>query len=120
MSTAASRLGVAELKIACAPHRFDVQKASTNPKNPRIKLEVSPASRGGISMERIITELVQDFEQGKMTRRQLIRSLTVAASAAAGLSGAPAATAAPPDGYVARVVSLNHVSYQVSDYKKCR
>jgi catechol 2,3-dioxygenase-like lactoylglutathione lyase family enzyme len=71
-------------------------------------------------MERIITKLVQDFEQGKMTRRQLIQSLTVAATAAAGLSAVPAAAAAPADGYVARVVSLNHVSYQVSDYKKCR
>jgi len=71
-------------------------------------------------MERIITKLVQDFEQGKMTRRQLIRSLTVAATAAAGLNAAPTAAAAPADGYVARVVSLNHVSYQVSDYKKCR
>src|SRR5207302_10921043 len=70
--------------------------------------------------ERIITKLVQDFEQGKMTRRQLIQGLTVAATAAAGLNTVPTASAAPAEGYVARVVSLNHVSYQVSDYKKCR
>jgi catechol 2,3-dioxygenase-like lactoylglutathione lyase family enzyme len=71
-------------------------------------------------MERIITKLVEDFEQGKMTRRQLVRSLTVAASAAAGLGGAASAAEAAPDGYVARVTAINHVSYQVSDYKKCR
>ena len=33
-------------------------------------------------MEQIITKLVQDFEQGKMTRRQLIKNLTIAAAAA--------------------------------------
>ena len=34
-------------------------------------------------MEAIIAKLLQDFEQGKMSRRQLIRSLAVTASAAA-------------------------------------
>ena len=71
-------------------------------------------------MENIIAKLLQDFEQGKMTRRQLIKSLAVAATASSALTAAPAAPAAPQAGYVARVVSLNHVSYQVSDYKKCR
>jgi len=60
--------------------------------------------------------LLQDFEQGKMTRRQLIQSLALAATAASAASAAPA----PPDGYVAKAVSINHVSYQVSDYKKVR
>src|SRR5438309_10334252 len=67
-------------------------------------------------MERIITKLVQDFEQGKMTRRQLIKTLTVAATAATTLGEAAAA----PEGYVAKATAFNHVSYQVSDYKKCR
>jgi len=69
-------------------------------------------------MEQIITKLVQDFEQGKMTRRQLIRSLTIAAAAATGTASAAAAPA--PEGYVAKVNAFNHVSYQVNDYKKCR
>src|ERR1041385_9355278 len=69
-------------------------------------------------MEHIITKLVQDFEQGKMTRRQLIQSLTIAATAAA--SGSSASAAPAPEGYVAKVTAFNHVSYQVSDYKKCR
>ena len=71
-------------------------------------------------MEKIITKLVQDFEQGKMTRRQLIQSLTLAAAAAvSGVSAAPAAPA-QATGYVAKALAFNHVSYQVSDYKKCR
>ena len=69
-------------------------------------------------MEHIITKLVQDFEQGKMTRRQLIQSLTIAATAAATSSTVAAAPAA--EGYVAKVTAFNHVSYQVADYKKCR
>ena len=70
-------------------------------------------------MEQIITKLVQDFEQGKMTRRQLIKSLTITATAATTLNTASAAPA-PPEGYVAKATAFNHVSYQVSDYKKCR
>ena len=66
-------------------------------------------------MENIIAKLLQDFEQGKMTRRQLIQSLALTATAASALSEA---SAAPAD--VARVVSLNHVSYQVADYTKVR
>jgi catechol 2,3-dioxygenase-like lactoylglutathione lyase family enzyme len=68
-------------------------------------------------MEQIITKLVQDFEQGKMTRRQLIKSLTITATAATTLGEA---SAAPAEGYVAKATAFNHVSYQVSDYKKCR
>jgi len=66
-------------------------------------------------MEHIMAKLLQDFEQGKMNRRQLIQSLALAATAAA----ASAATAA------AAIQSSpsrlhNHVSYQVADYAKTR
>jgi hypothetical protein len=47
---------------------------------------------GGQAMESVIAKLLQDFEQGKMNRRQLIQSLSLAAAAAAGM--APAARAA--------------------------
>jgi hypothetical protein len=46
-------------------------------------------------MESIIAKLLQDFEQGKMTRRQLIRSLSIAATAASAAKAAPAFAAAP-------------------------
>jgi catechol-2,3-dioxygenase len=66
-------------------------------------------------MEHIVANLLQDFEQGKMNRRQLIQSLAVAAMVAA-TSAAPAAA----DSKVAQAVYINHVSYQVADYTKTR
>src|SRR5260370_16791561 len=71
---------------------------------------------GGHAMEHIMAKLLQDFEQGKMTRRQLIQSLTIAATAAAA-SAAPSAAA---DSKVAQAVYINHISYQVADYAKTR
>jgi catechol 2,3-dioxygenase-like lactoylglutathione lyase family enzyme len=67
-------------------------------------------------MEHIMAKLLQDFEQGKMTRRQLIQSLTLAATAAAAI----ATPAAGADSTVAQAVYINHVSYQVADYVKTR
>ena len=64
-------------------------------------------------MEHIIAKLVQDFEQGKMTRRQLIQSLALTVTAASGVG--TAAAAAP-----ANAAYINHVSMQVSDYTKTR
>jgi catechol 2,3-dioxygenase-like lactoylglutathione lyase family enzyme len=66
-------------------------------------------------MEHIMAKLLQDFEQGKMTRRQLIQSLALAATAAA--SAAPATAAGTK---VAQAVYINHISYQVADYTKTR
>src|SRR6267378_6982573 len=66
-------------------------------------------------MESIIARLVHDFEQGKMDRRQLIKSLSFTAAAAAGM--APAARAA---GKPLEALYVNHISYQVNDYKKVR
>src|SRR5215470_7084962 len=65
-------------------------------------------------MEQIIAKLLQDFESGKMNRRQLIRSLAVAASAAAAVP----AVAEEPKGF--KAVTVNHISYQVADYAKTR
>jgi catechol 2,3-dioxygenase-like lactoylglutathione lyase family enzyme len=68
-------------------------------------------------METIIAKLLQDFEQGKMSRRQLIQSLAMAASTAAAVTPA---VAAPPDEPAFKAVSVNHISYQVADYAKTR
>ena len=64
-------------------------------------------------MEHLIATWLRDFEQGRMTRRQLIQTLTLAATA-------PAVGAAAADATVAKAVSINHVSYQVTDYRKTR
>ena len=66
-------------------------------------------------MERIIATLLQQFEQGKLNRRQLIQSLTLAATAGAAATAIPAA-----EGKVLNVTNINHVSYQVSDYARTR
>lgn len=42
-------------------------------------------------MENLIAKLLQDFEHGRMTRRQLIQSLALAATAASAASAAPVA-----------------------------
>jgi catechol 2,3-dioxygenase-like lactoylglutathione lyase family enzyme len=65
-------------------------------------------------MEQIISKLLQDFEQGKMNRRQLVRSLAVAAAAV----GATTPAAAEGKGFQA--VAVNHISYTVADYAKTR
>ncbi len=67
-------------------------------------------------MEQIIAKLLQDFERGKMSRRQLIRTLAVAATASSALSSE--AMAATGKGF--RAVTVNHISYQVADYAKTR
>src|SRR5262249_55250468 len=61
----------------------------------------------------------QDFEQGKLSRRQLIQTLALAATGSAAMTAAGRASAAPQS-QVVRVTGLNHVSYQVADYRKSR
>ena len=71
-------------------------------------------------MENVIAKLVQDFEQGKMSRRELVKSLTITAAATAGIiPGARAAQAPAPTGKL-EAGYVNHISYSVSDYAKCR
>jgi len=66
-------------------------------------------------MEKVIDQLLQDFERGRMSRRQLIR--TLAAATASSALGSAAAIAAPK-GF--KAVTVNHISYQVADYAKTR
>lgn len=68
-------------------------------------------------MEQIIERLVDDFARGRLTRRQLIKSLTLTATAAAG-AGAVAKAADDKAGF--KILTVNHVSYSVADYKRTR
>ena len=102
---------------------------------------VSPAVAGtGIlenikeaHMEHLIAKLLHDFEKGFMNRRQLIQSLALAVTAAApagvalaqnpaqNSSAAPAAGApAPAHSPGFKTVELDHISYQVKDYRVTR
>jgi len=69
-------------------------------------------------MEQVIAKLVREFEEGKLSRRQLIQSLTIAAAAAAAVTVVPEANAA--EGKVFTATNFNHVSYQVTDYARSR
>ncbi len=66
-------------------------------------------------MEQIIAKLLNDFEQGKMTRRQLIQSLALTATA---VSSATPVSAADGKGFQA--LAVNHISYGVADYGRTR
>jgi len=68
-------------------------------------------------MEHIIAKLLQDFEQGKMNRRQLIQSLALTATASV---AAVAPAAAADNKGIVKAVAFNHVSYEVHDYTKVR
>ena len=76
-------------------------------------------------MEHVIETLLQDFERGRMSRRQLIQSLALAAAAAApgGTllaqgAKAPSMIPAPKDPAPWKTVWLDHISYAVSDYRR--
>ncbi|MGB2670120.1 MAG: VOC family protein [Candidatus Acidiferrum sp.] len=66
-------------------------------------------------MESMIAKLLDDFEHGRMTRRQLIKSIAVVATVAADVT--PASTGSSK-GF--KAVAVNHISYQVNDYAKTR
>ncbi len=68
-------------------------------------------------MEHVINGLLHDFERGKLSRRQLIQSLALAATAAA-TAGPRLAAAEEGQGFQA--IAVNHISYQVKDYAKTR
>jgi catechol 2,3-dioxygenase-like lactoylglutathione lyase family enzyme len=70
-----------------------------------------------IAMEQIVTKLVSEFEQGKLSRRQLIKGLTLAVTVGSALSAVPAAAA---DDKMVPAIYINHVSYQVTDYARTR
>ena len=76
-------------------------------------------------MEAIVSALIDRFEQGKVTRRELIHSLAVLAAAGparahAGTQQNPTPAATPqafePTGW--KTVSLDHISFAVADYRK--
>ena len=68
-------------------------------------------------METIIAQLLKDFEHGKMTRRQLIQSLALATTPLSAIAR-PGVSASAANGF--KAIALDHISYQVSDYRKTR
>ena len=65
-------------------------------------------------MDIVISQLLEQFEDGRITRRQLVQGLAAAAWAVAGGRQAAAQEA----GF--RTMNLDHVSYDVTDYARTR
>lgn len=66
-------------------------------------------------MQQLIANLLSDFENGKMTRRELIQTLAVTAAA---VSAAGASPSPQPEGFEATAV--DHLSYTVTDVARTR
>ena len=74
-------------------------------------------------MEAIVSRLVQAFESGRLSRRDLVRKLAATALAAGGgvAAGPRLANAkAPATVDTFRTLSLDHISFSVSDYGRSR
>ena len=72
-------------------------------------------------MTGLVARLVEQYEDGTVTRRQLIEGLVAVMVAAAGSSsGAPRAHAAQAAETSFRTLNLDHVNYDVSDYRRTR
>ena len=72
-------------------------------------------------MESVVAALLRDFESGKLTRRQLVQTLAlmaVGSPVASAVAQSVATAPAEPAGTPWKTVWLDHISFQVSDYKK--
>ena len=69
-------------------------------------------------MDKIIDGLLQQFESGKLSRRELAQYL--ATGVAASMVSAPASAAVPASKPLFKALYLNHISYSVTDYAPSR
>jgi catechol 2,3-dioxygenase-like lactoylglutathione lyase family enzyme len=69
-------------------------------------------------MEEVIINLLNQFERGAITRRQLVQSLTFGVATLAIGGGARAAANAAPKGF--KATGVNHISLEVPDYRRAR
>jgi catechol 2,3-dioxygenase-like lactoylglutathione lyase family enzyme len=71
-------------------------------------------------MEFAISTLVQKFEKGHITRRELIQSLMLTATLASSASSTGASQQASDGSKLLQATGMVHVSYMVHDYAKIR
>jgi catechol 2,3-dioxygenase-like lactoylglutathione lyase family enzyme len=71
-------------------------------------------------MEGFVAKLLDDFEKGRMTRRELVQSMAMAIVAGPAVAAAtPAALHAAPSAAAPwKTVHLDHISYAVTDHKR--
>lgn len=68
-------------------------------------------------MEKIVVDLLDQFERGKISRRQLVQSLTLGIAAA---TVAKPVFAASPAHKGFKATAVNHISFGVADYGRTR
>jgi catechol 2,3-dioxygenase-like lactoylglutathione lyase family enzyme len=68
-------------------------------------------------VERVVVDLLDQFEKGKISRRQLVQTLALGMVAA---SAGEAALAAPVKKSPFKAVAVNHISFGVADYARTR
>jgi catechol 2,3-dioxygenase-like lactoylglutathione lyase family enzyme len=66
-------------------------------------------------MKAFVASKLDDYTKGKISRRQLLESLTVAAAATAATGGAQAA---PAPNRALKAALVNHISYQCPDFHR--
>ena len=71
-------------------------------------------------MEHIISNLVAAFEQGTISRRQLVQALATATATAISAGSFAESLPAAPEGKTFHAIGVNHISYGVKDYAKTR
>lgn len=69
-------------------------------------------------MEKIVVNLLSQFERGQISRRQLVQSLAFGLAAVAGGAPARAAAASAHKGF--KATAVNHISFGVADYRRTR
>ncbi|MGQ0732360.1 MAG: VOC family protein [Acidobacteriota bacterium] len=69
-------------------------------------------------MEQVIARLLDEFEDGRLSRRQLIQSLTMAAIAVPAVAAEQATSPRAANPAPWKTVCLDHISFAVTDYKK--
>ena len=67
-------------------------------------------------MERFIDRLIDEFDSGKLSRREFCETMAVATAVLA--AGGAAANAAPQSGFT--MLGVNHLSYSCPDYRLAR
>jgi catechol 2,3-dioxygenase-like lactoylglutathione lyase family enzyme len=69
--------------------------------------------------ERIVIDLLGQFERGKISRRHLVQSLVTGMAATSAAMSLPALAAAPSARGL-KATAVNHISYGVADYGRTR
>jgi len=73
-----------------------------------------------VIVERYISQLVDQFVDGRITRRGLVQSIAAAVSLGGAAARAAQPSSAGAGGKPFKVLDVNHISYQVKDYRKTR